>query len=674
MGKSLVIVESPAKVKKIQSFLGSEYIVKASYGHCFQIDPKNTSIDIDNNFEPKYVPALKKDKVIQELKAAVKSCSTVFIASDPDREGEAIGWHIAKFIVKNSTPIKRVTFHEITKSAVLGAFNNATTLDEPMYHSQQARAVLDRLVGYSVSPILWRKVMRGTSAGRVQSIGLEFIVDRQKEIDAFIPEEYWDITGIFKTEKEKSFIAMYSTKEKITNGDQTKNIVDNINKEKGWKIASIERSEKIRKSTPLFTTSTMQQFCSTHFNWPGKKTMSVAQNLYEAGLCTYHRTDSTNISKEAIDEVRAFIPAAYGSKYLPSTPKFYKTKNKSAQEAHEGIRPSHIEEPLSNLKSQLDLDQYKLYEAIYYKFLSCQMTDAIFDSEKVTVLSNSGAHTFIANGQKMLFDGFLKAWPYASAKDEELPDMQEKESAVLVEIKPEQHFTKPPAAFNDASLVKILEESGVGRPSTYASIIDTLTIRNYVTREGKAFKPTDLGKLVCDYLVKSFPELMNAGYTARIEDKLDEIAEGKLVWYNTVSDFYTELKKRLDVASSGASTKQNIETDIVCPTCGKNKLTRKRSRFGEFYGCSGYILKGKEQCKAMFKIGEEGQPVAKKEVRYLDGIKCDKCGSKIAIRINSKTNIEFFACSGFPKCKRVFNIDGTPIEFKRRTYGKKKED
>jgi len=673
MGKSLVIVESPAKVNKIQGFLGSGYIVKASFGHCFQIDPKGTSIDIDNNFEPKYVPALKKSKVIQELKDAVKSCSTVYIASDPDREGEAIGWHIAKFIVKNGAPIKRVTFHEITKSAVLGAFNNATTLNEPMYHSQQARAVLDRLVGYSVSPILWRKVMKGTSAGRVQSIGLKLIVDRQKEIDSFVPEEYWDITGLFKTVRNKPFTAMYSSKDKITNSTQSENLVQSINKESGWKIASLEKNEKIRKPTPLFTTSTMQQFCATNFGWPGKKTMSVAQSLYEAGCITYHRTDSTNISKEAMDSVRAFIPSAFGQKYLPAQPRFYKTKNKSAQEAHEGIRPSHIDEPLSNYRNSLDTDQYKLYEAIYYKFVSCQMADAIFDAGKVTVQSNSGKHLFVANGQKIVFDGFLKAWPYANTKDEELPEMHEKENTNLTEVVPEQHFTKPPAAFNDASLVKTLEESGVGRPSTYASIIDTLTLRTYVTREGKAFKPTDLGNIVCEYLVGAFPELMDIGYTARIEDKLDEIAEGKLVWYDTVGDFYTELKKRLDTASSSKSSKHNVETDIVCPTCGRNKLSIKRSKFGEFYGCSGFILKGKDQCKAMFQIGEDKQPIAKKEVRYLDGVKCNKCGAKIAIRVSTKTGKEFGGCSKFPACRQMFNIDGTPMEFKKKSYSKKKD-
>jgi len=666
MGKNLVIVESPAKVKKIQGFLGPAYIVKASFGHCYQIDPKSMSIDIDNNFEPKYVPATKKSKVIQELKAAAKSCSTIFIASDPDREGEAIGMHIAKFIVKDPSKIRRATFNEITKSAVLNAINNSTSLNEPTYHSQQARAVLDRIVGYSVSPILWRKVMRGTSAGRVQSIGLKLIVDRQKEIDSFIPEEYWSITGKFKTANNEPYTAIYNSKDKITNESQSKNIVDSINKEIGWKIDTIEKTEKYRKATPPFTTSTMQQFCSTNYGWPGKKTMSVAQDLYEQGNISYMRTDSTNISKEAIDAVRLLIPNNYGLKYLPSQPKYYKSKNKSAQEAHEAIRPVHIDEPLSKYKTSLDPDQYKLYEAIYYKFLSCQMNDAILDSEKVTIKSNSGSHTFMANGQKIKFDGFLKAWPYSNTKDEELPDMSEKEDTKLNEVIPEQHFTKPPASFNDASLVKTLEESGVGRPSTYASIIDTLINRTYVIRDGKAFKPTELGTLVSNYLVVAFPELMDVGYTARIEDKLDEIADGKLIWHETVGDFYKELKKRLDSAVKGASAKQREETDIICPTCGKYKLIKRRSRFGEFYGCGGYEQKGKDRCKAMFKIGEDGQPIAKKEVRYLVGKKCDKCGSKIAIRVSTKTGKEFGGCSSFPRCKRMFDMDGNPIEFKSR--------
>jgi len=673
MSLSLVIVESPAKVSKIQGFLGSKYIVKASFGHCYQIDPKGTCIDIENEFAPKYIAAERKGKVISDLKEAASKCDTVFIASDPDREGEAIGWHLAKFVIKNDTKIKRVTFHEITKSAVLTAFSNATALNGPMYHSQQARAVIDRLVGYEVSPVLWKKVCKGTSAGRVQSIGLKLIVDRQKEIDAFIPEEYWDIAGKFQTLKGEVFEAAYLAGGKIKSGPEAKAILDGIKAQERWKVASIDKSVKSRHPTPLFNTASLQQFAATNFGWTGKKTMGVAQGLYENSLITYHRTDSVNISKEAIEEVRNFIPGVYGAAYLPASPNYFKSKNKNAQEAHEGIRCVHVHDTPKIVRGQVEPDMVKLYEAIYCKFLSSQMSDAAINSVKAVISSSGGEHKFSATGQTITFDGFLAAWPYGSTKDEHLPAMLEKDSSVLVTVASEQHFTKPPAAFNDASLIKVLEENGVGRPSTYASIIDTLEQRTYAVRDGKSFKPTELGQLVCNYLIGSFPELMDTGYTARVEEKLDEIAEGKHIWHEVVGDFYKELSQRITTARASVGTRPQESTGITCPKCGKHELNKMRSRYGEFYGCSGFKLKGADACKAVFKIGADDEPIAKKETEYMPGLKCDKCGKKIAVRTNSKTGEKFGGCSGFPKCKRMFDTAGVPIEPKKRFFKKGKE-
>lgn len=1187
MGKSLVIVESPAKVKKIQGFLGSSYIVKSSFGHCYQIDPKGISIDIEDNFNPKYIIAQKKSKVVKELKDAAKMCDTVYIASDPDREGEAIGWHIAKFIIKDDSKIKRVTFHEITKSAVLKAFKSATTLDEPMYYSQQARAVIDRLVGYTVSPVLWKKVCKGTSAGRVQSIGLKLIVGRQKEIDAFVPKEYWSVDGIFKTAGGEDFNASYFKSGKVPDKSTVDDILKEIKSVESWNVDSINRSKKNKHPSPVFTTSSLQQFASNNFGWPGKKTMSVAQSVYEAGLCvlpdelvikpngeilsakeavdesepqligfsrltkdsnlntgvtsvydhqkiryegnikrirtldgqelgvtpdheilswnqmyidykkssnlkigdfvlcsknirdierswdpghiyyliveclkeehhnkilvginnpslvseilegnrkslksptyckykknnripfkllksylhnahlsdqeeldliktvvdyflwatpgskpemfsvedflyflgiclgdghipkeskgicmprciadsevwddlysrfmrckagerdivtfsgqilkklcievggregpkseyiylhrlvskvkrelllhfiaglfdtdgcvnfkhnlqvsystvsekfakqlnllfrslgyfsgifrrnddeknctvrirrkdslklikellpylrmikghceenlpkvsvgesqntnlpvanliesvrkkagitkeklsvdifgdsssywnylkkkpgrtrpsyfnpellnkiadylndsrlkmiangdayfsevtsivdeyyngyvydvstgtenflcntfyvhncTYHRTDSVNVSKEAINDVRAYISASYGSSYLPPKPNYYKTKNKSAQEAHEGIRCTSVQDTPNKVAHQLTPDQKKLYEAIYNKFVSSQMSDAELDSMKVVISSDDGKHKFNSSGQRIIFDGFLKVWSHSSTKDSFLPDMSEKDPSYLKEVNAEQHFTKPPPSFNDASLVKTLEEEGVGRPSTYASIIETLINRTYVERDNKTFKPTELGVLVCDYLSANFTELMDTGYTARVEEKLDDISKGSYIWYDVVKDFYSELEKRISVANKNKGMKEAKKTGITCPTCNKFELVIRRSKYGEFYGCSGFEEKGKEKCRASFKIGDDGSPVAKKEVEYLPGVKCDKCGKKVAIRTSTKTGNKFGGCSGFPKCKRMFDMEGNPMEFKKKFYKKK---
>ncbi|MCK9597313.1 DNA topoisomerase, partial [Candidatus Pacearchaeota archaeon] len=416
---------------------------------------------------------------------------------------------------------------------------------------------------------------------------------------------------------------------------------------------------------PVFNTSSLQQFCSSTFNWDGKHTMSLAQKLYEGGHITYHRTDSLNISDEAIVNVRKLIIADFGKNYCPTKPRTFKTKNKVAQEAHEGIRPTHLEKTLDEVKASVSDAEFKLYEAIYARFLACQMSDAELNSSKVIIKSKLSKHVFTANGQIIKFDGYLKIWGrFSNTKDEELPQVSEKDKLSLKEVKAEQHFTKPPAAYNTASLVKVLEEEGIGRPSTYAGIIDTLIKRTYVEKDGKSFKPTELGCSVCDFLVANFPELMDTKYTARIEEQLDDIANGNRVWHEAVDSFFKEIRKRIIAAQGSESLKRSETTDITCPTCKKHKLVKRSGKYGDFYGCAGFVVKGKNHCRAMFKIGSNGEPIAneKKEVRYLEGVVCDKCGSKIAIRTSTKTGKEFGGCASWPKCKNLYSLDGTKIE------------
>lgn len=674
MSKKLVIVESPAKVKTISKFLGSDYIVTASYGHCYQIDPDSMSIDIESGYEPKYIPCKDKKKVIDDLKIKVSKCDMVYLATDHDREGEAIAAHIRDFIVKGRCPTQRVTFQEITKKAILAAFQNPGNVDEDEYHAQKARSVLDRLVGYGVSPVLWKKVCKGTSAGRVQSIGLKIITERQKEIDAFVPEEYWSIGGKFRLGTGDVIDTEYKVKGTIPSEGDVKKIVASISSTESWSIGSIKETAKDSNPGPLFKTSTLQQTASSLFGWPSKKTMSAAQALYEgfsinggdqSGLITYHRTDSLNISKDAMTDCRNLIAKDFGAKYLPASPRFFKTDKQNAQEAHEGIRPTHLEHSLLDIKRSIPADAFKLYELIYAKFVASQMAPAKTSTTSISIESKNGEHIFTASGQRTLFDGYYKAWTFSSRTDSIMPPVSEGIEASIIDIIPAQHYTKPPAYFSDGSLVKVLEEEGVGRPSTYASIIDTLIARQYISRDGNKLKGEDLGRLISDYLVPEFPELMDNGYTSRIEDKLDEIAQGKITWTNVVDDFYKELDKRIAMATGKVASKQNLDTGILCPKCGKHNLALKRSKYGEFYGCVGFLGKGADQCKASFKIGPNKEPLIKMEPEYLKGHVCDVCGSKIAVRVaksGKNSGNKFYGCSGFPKCKRIFDENGVAQE------------
>jgi DNA topoisomerase-1 len=662
----LFLIESPGKIKTIQNILPDDFVIKATVGHVFQIERTDKGIDIENNYTPKYVVIDGKQKIVDEIRKLSKQADEIFMATDDDREGESISCNIAELIIKDPKKIRRAKFSEITKTAILKAIENPTTLNDDLYNAQQARSILDMLVGFKISPVLWAKVRSGTSAGRVQSIGLRLIVDRQREIDKFVPKEYWTITGLFETLKKQTLKALYHSETEIPNETMATQLFNDLGSLSDWYVGSISNTTKTKSPYPIFNTSSLQQFCSSTFGWDGKHTMSNAQKLYESGLITYHRTDSLNISKEAITAVRQMIVDNYGKEYCPEKPREFKSKNKVAQEAHEGIRPSHLEKTLEDVKSELrEGAEFKLYEAIYCRFIACQMADAQLYVSKITIKSKSTKHEFIANGQVVKFVGYLHLWTkFSSTKDEELPLVNEKEELVCKELKPEQHFTKPPAAYNTASLVKVLEEEGIGRPSTYASILDTLIKRTYLDKDGKAFKPTDLGYQVCDFLVANFPELMDTKYTARIEDQLDDIANGDRVWYEAVDGFFKEIRKRI-IASQGAeSLKKSEVTDIDCPTCKRYKLVKRTGKYGDFYGCAGFTVKGKWRCDAVFKIGEHGEPIAreKKEAKYLEGVKCDKCGSKIVIRVSKKTGKEFAACSAFPKCRNLYNLDGTKIE------------
>jgi len=680
----LIIVESPSKIRTIQGFVDKSYKVCASMGHTYRIIPKSDSIDIENHYEPKYEVIPEKSKVVSEIKALAKKAEIVYIATDPDREGEAIGYDMLHRALRDiKCPIKRITFNSITKSEVLSALKNPRNIDLNLYHAQQARAVLDMLVGFGVSKSLISKVGSNTSAGRVQSIGLELIVERQKEIDAFVKEEYWDITGKFQTDKHKSFTAMYSSKDKLTNKEQTKKVASEIEKEDKWNIESISKDTKLRSPAPLFNTSSLQQTCYSMWGWDNKKTMSVAQKLYEGfsingnqstGLISYMRTDSFNIDPESLKNVRDTILNKYGSTYLSKTPRVFKSKNKAEQAGHSGILCPHLDYTPDIVRQSVPSDEAKLYEAIYSRFVACQMSDAAFDTSKVTIKSGSNKHTFVANGQTMNFDGYLKVWTYSTAKEELLPEVKEKEVVFLESIEPQQHYTQGPPRLNPGSLTKEMEALSVGRPSTYAYVVEILKKRLFVDLSEKAFVPTEIGKKVCTFLQGSFPELMNVEYTAKIEDKLDDCAEGKAVWYEVVDGFYKELEKRLIEAKSAPSMRTNETTDITCPTCGKYKLIKKSGRFGDFYGCAGYA--DKKKCKATFKINPEDQKplvIPKVEKVYLEGVKCDKCGSKMVIRTSKKTGKQFSGCEKFPACRFMCDLEGKPIVFKKKNFKKKKE-
>ncbi|MDQ1329704.1 MAG: topoisomerase [Candidatus Poribacteria bacterium] len=659
MSKSLVVVESPAKVKTISKFLGKDYTVKASMGHVRDLPSNGLAVDIENNFKPEYVIIDGKKKVVNEIKKAAENVEQILIATDPDREGEAICWHLAHELKTTHIPISRITFNEITKTAVQNAIKHQGQINQDLVDSQQARRILDRLVGYQISPILGKTIKWGLSAGRVQSVAVRLICDREDEILAFVPEEYWTIGAILKGEKTNQFEAklfeIEKKKAKIENEEQAKSILKDLDG-KEFIVDNIERKERKKNPVPPFITSRLQQEAARKLRFTVKATMGVAQNLYEGidlgdegavGLITYMRTDSTRVSKEAIDSVRDFINQSYGSDYLPDKAVHYASK-KGAQDAHEAIRPTSVERTPASVKEFLSKDQYELYDLIWKRFVASQMKPAIFDVTTVDI--KAGKYTFRANGSIIKFKGFISVYMEGiddeSDEDKEaiLPELTIGQLLQLINLIPEQHFTQPPPRYTEATLVKILEEKGIGRPSTYAAIISTIQDREYVTKEQGKFIPTEMGKLVNNALMKSFPEIMDVEFTAKMETELDDIEDGKIKWVEVLKEFYGPFSKSLETAPDKIkSAKKDMEetTDEICDLCGKNMVI-KFGRYGKFLACSGF-----PECKNTKQLnGKEAKPA---EPEPSDEI-CEKCGNPMVIR-TSRYGSKFLSCSQYPKCK-----------------------
>ncbi|HWQ77283.1 MAG TPA: type I DNA topoisomerase [Anaerovoracaceae bacterium] len=652
--KNLVIVESPSKAKTIGKFLGSKYKVVASVGHIRDLPKSKLGINIEKNFEPEYISIRGKGDVIKVMKKEAKDAEKVYLATDPDREGEAISWHIAYLLGIDETEPCRIEFNEITKGAIQNAVKHPRAIDKKLVDAQQARRVLDRLVGYKISPLLWRKIRRGLSAGRVQSAALKIICDREKVILDFIPKEYWNITAVLQNEgkskgkeKQKPFsakLAEYKGK-KLTVSSKVE--ADKVLSEldpKGYIVKKIEEKEKVRKPYPPFTTSSLQQEASTKLGFFTKKTMLIAQQLYEGieikghgtiGLVTYIRTDSVRISDEAQKAVTDYIKTSYSPAYLGNN--VYANKKKDVQDAHEAIRPSIVTLHPDEIKDSLTKDQYNLYRLIWSRFVASRMTAAVYDSVGVEVAN--GEYLFKASGAKLKFDGYLRVYNNINEEDEEkmLPPIQEGDNPTQIDILSEQNFTQPPSRYTEAALVKELEDKDIGRPSTYAPIIATLIERKYITREKKVLKPTELGFIVTDLMETYFKEIVDAGFTAGMEDKLDDIEVKNTEWRAVVGDFYKILEQELKVADDAIEkvTIGDELTDEICELCGK-PMAIKHGRFGEFLACSGY-----PECK-------NTKPIVNK----ID-VQCPDCGKDIIARKSKKGRI-FYGCSGYPECSKVY--------------------
>lgn len=656
--KHLIIVESPTKAKTIKNFLGKEYEVIASKGHVRDLPKSSFGIKIEENvFTPEYRVPRDHSKIVKEIKELAKNSETVFIATDEDREGEAIGFHIATAIGKDPEELPRIVFHEITKTAITHALENPKTLDISSVNAQQTRRLLDRIVGYKLSPLLASKIQKGLSAGRVQSSSLKIVVDREREIKAFKPEEFWSLDAVFNKTIESLLVEFEGEKiEKMTIsiGDRANHIKDTLQNET-FKIENIDKKERKSAPPPPFMTSTLQQTASSMLGFSPKKTMMVAQTLYEGvkthegmqGVITYMRTDSLNLAKEAVFKARDIIKDAHGEKYLPEKPKFYTTKSKGAQEAHEAIRPTVLDFTPEIAKDFLGKDELRLYTLIYNRFMGCQMNSAIFESQNVLFASKSGK--FKANGRRLVFDGFYKVYG-SSDKDKLLPELTVGDTASLDELNANQHFTEPPSRYSEASLIKKLESLGIGRPSTYAPTISTLSARDYINIEKKQIVPSEVAFTVTEVLENHFPEIVDSGFTSSMEETLDLIAEEGKDWQKVLADFYEPfIKKVEDGKKNIKSLKVAIPIGENCPECGKELLKRK-GRFGEFIACSGF-----PKCKYSKNLG----PAVKKEVIKLS-VKCPECEGDLIER--SSRRGKFFGCGNYPKCKFISTYE--PIDEK----------
>lgn len=687
MAKKLVIVESPAKARTLKKFLGNDFEVKACGGHVRDLPPKSIGVKIEKDFEPSYKIIKGKEKNIKELKMAAQKSELVFLAPDPDREGEAIAWHL-KYLLGEDGRIKRIEFNEITKEAVTGAVKKPREIDMARVNAQQARRILDRIVGYKLSPLLWKKVRKGLSAGRVQSVAVRLICEREVQVQKFKPEEYWDIIAHLANQEKSEFSAKLAAK-----GDESLGVRP---KEKGkiikseaeaqkilkelagasYTVSKVTRKEQKRHASAPFITSTLQQEAARKLGFSAKKTMVIAQKLYEGvdiqgegrvGLITYMRTDSVRIAHEAEMEVRKYIRETFGKEYLPPTAQHYK-KKKQAQDAHEAIRPTSVFRHPEKVKDSLKPDELKLYDLIWKRFVACQMKSAIFDQTSVDISAQD--YKFRATGSVLKFDGFIKVYLESEDEEEEkelagtLPRLEEGEVLALLSLKPGQHFTQPPPRYTEASLVKELEKKGIGRPSTYAPIISTIQDRGYIIKEGKALKPTEIGVVVNGLLVKHFPRIMDYKFTAHMEDDLDDIVASKMAWVDALKEFYEPFSQALSEADKKMEkVKKEVKTDQICPKCGK-PLVIRQGRYGDFMACSGY-----PKCRFTKTLPEE-------EAKAIEGQeKCDKCGKPMTIKHSRYGS--FLACTGYPACKNIKPIlkkvgvpcpkcDGELIERKTR--------
>lgn len=645
--KNLVIVESPAKANTITKFLGKNYTVMASMGHVRDLPKSQLGIDIENDYEPKYITIRGKGELLSALRKEAKNADHVYLATDPDREGEAISWHLMTALNLDEEKTDRITFNEITKDAVEKSLKNARNIDMNLVNAQQARRVLDRLVGYPVSNLLWQKVKGRLSAGRVQSVALKMICDREDEIRGFIPEEYWTISAFVADDAKNEFEAkLYGTKGskiELKSKEDTDKVLSAI-EGKELVVNEIKRSEKIRKAYPPFTTSTLQQEASKYLNFTAQKTMMLAQQLYEGveikgegtvGLVSYIRTDSVRVSDEAYEQVTEYINDRFGENYVPLERNIYKTK-KNAQDAHEAIRPTYTTKTPDSIKESLSNDQFKLYKLIWERFVSSQMAPALYETMAVTI--EAAGYIFKINASAIKFKGFLEVYNRVEETENiiKFPKIEENSTLRINKIEPEQHFTQPPARYTDASLIKMLEELGIGRPSTYAPILATIITRNYVAKEKKTIFPTELGEIVNDIMKEYFPEIVNISFTAEMENNLDKVEDGSDEWKKPIRDFYPTFSIQLDNAMQRLEKVEikDEETDVICEKCGRNMVI-KLGRYGKFLACPGY-----PECNNTKPYYEQA------------GVDCPKCGGKI-LKKKSKKGRTYFGCEHNPECDFV---------------------
>lgn len=680
MSKNLLVVESPAKARTIKKYLGPDFKIMASVGHVKDLPVKKLGVDIENDFKPEYVTIKGKGKVLKSLKDAAKQADAVYLAPDPDREGEAIAWHIAQELNNTKNPVYRVLFNELTPKAIREAVASPQQLHEEKFQSQQARRILDRLVGYQLSPLLWKRVKRGLSAGRVQSVAVKMICDRECEIRAFKPEEYWSLTAHLRSTEPLPFKAKFvkyeGKKAELKNESQVLDIVSKT-KDHDFVVQKVAKKQKRKNASPPFITSLMQQEAHGKLRFTAKKTMAIAQNLYEGielgdrgqvGLITYMRTDSFRLSNDALVSVRDYILKQFGKAYLPDKPNFYRSR-KGAQEAHEAIRPTTTELDPDTVKPYLSKDQFALYSLIWNRFVACQMNPAIHNQTQADIFA--GPSLFKASGSELVFDGFTKIYRNDKSKSDakdgdepQLPPLEQGQRVKLDKLEPAQHFTQPPPRYTEASLIKALEENGIGRPSTYAAILANISNRDYVSVEKRRFKPTELGFLVTDLLVHGFPDILNTSFTAKMENNLDQIERGEIDWLRVMKDFYKSFHKDLETAEQ--EMKGEIQTDVRCPVCHR-PMAIKSGKNGIFLACTGY-----PECKntTNFSRDEEGNIIVEQPPEVSEDEKpCEKCGRPMVAKTGKFG--AFLACSGYPECKNTRDINSADLDDSAQVSGAK---